>query len=460
VDEYLLKTGKMKIKIAVLLVIMLSSVTIRAQETIDQVVAVVGNSPILKSDIEGQYVQMMSQNYYSNSVDLKCEILEELLFQKLLLNQAMIDSIEVTPKEVDTELNRRLGIFINQMGSEQKLEEYYNKSISEIRDEFRGIIKEQLLTQKMQGQLTTGIKVSPSQVRNYFNEIPADSLPIIPASYEYSQIVIFPELNEEQKKISYDKINELRERVVKGDSFSTLAILYSQDPGSASEGGELGFVSRTDLVPEFAEVAFSLTSPDVVSPIIETEFGFHILQLVERKGELVNVRHILIVPEIADSDVKKAKKDLENIYRLILADSITFEKAAATYSDDIDSKSNSGKAINPYSGNSKFLADQIDVNTLQIVKQLTPGQTSSVFETRDLRGKKIYKIVRLDRKVDEHIANLNDDFQEISEVALQREQLKKIKEWISNQIETTYIFIDDSYGNCTFKYADWNKKTK
>ncbi len=442
------------------MIILLGTATVRAQEVIDQVVAVVGNSPILKSDIEGQYIQMMSQNYYSSSVDLKCEILEEYLFQKLLLNQAMIDSIEVTPKEVDTELNRRLGIFINQMGSEEKLEEYYNKSINEIRDEFRSIIKDQLLTQKMQSKLTTDIKISPSQVRQYFNEIPADSLPIIPASYEFSQIVVYPDLNDEQKQISYDKINELRERIVKGDSFATLAILYSQDPGSAAKGGELGFVSRTDLVPEFAEVAFSLNNTEVVSPIVETEFGYHILQLIERKGELVNVRHILIIPEISDVDVKKAKKDLEDVYKFILSDSLSFEKAAAAYSDDEDSKSNGGKAINPYTGNSKFLTDQIDANSLQILNQLTPGQTSSVFETRDLRGKKVYKIVRLDRKVDEHVANLNDDFKEISEVALQQEQFKRIQEWISHQIDITYIFIDDSYANCTFKYADWNKNSK
>ncbi|HOE05820.1 MAG TPA: peptidylprolyl isomerase, partial [Bacteroidales bacterium] len=325
----------MKIRTLVFLFLLLNVAPLKSQEVIDQVVAVVGNSPILKSDIESQYIQMMSQNYYSSSVDLKCEIFEELLFQKLLLNQAIIDSVEVTMKEVDTELNRRLSVFINQLGSEKKLEEFYKKTIAEIKDEFRTIIKEQLLTQKMQQKITADIKVSPSAVREFYNSIPADSLPLVPASYEFSQIVIYPDISQEQKDYSYQKLNDIRERILKGDKFNTMAVLYSQDPGSAAKGGELGFVSRTDLVPEFAEVAFSLTSPDEVSRIVETEFGYHILKLIERKGELVNVRHILIIPEISDEDMKKAEEELNEVSQLLKADSLSFDKAAAQYSDDV-----------------------------------------------------------------------------------------------------------------------------
>ncbi len=450
----------MKNKILIFLTLLLPMSQLQSQEVIDQVVAVVGNSHILKSDIESQYIQLMSQNYYSNSVDLKCEILEELLFQKLLLNQAKIDSVEVTFKEVDTELNRRLSVFINQMGSEKKLEEFYNKSISEIRDEFRNIIKEQLLVQKMQQKLTADIKVSPSDVRFYYNSIPKDSLPQVPASYEFSQIIIYPDVSDEQKKYSYDKLNDLRERIVKGDNFATLAVLYSQDPGSAVKGGELGFVSRGDLVPEFAEVAFSLQSTDDVSRIIETEFGYHIIKLIERRGELVNVRHILITPEISDEDMKKAKAELETVSGYVSSDSLSFQQAAAKYSDDTDSKQNGGIAMNPYTGNSKFPKEHIDPSTLKILNQLNEAQVSSVFETTDYRGKKVFKIVRLDKKVDEHVANLNDDFQELSQYALQAEQLKRIKNWIAKQIKITYIFIDDSYANCQFEYADWTDSGK
>jgi len=447
----------MKIRTLVFLFLLLNVAPLKSQEVIDQVVAVVGNSPILKSDIESQYIQMMSQNYYSSSVDLKCEIFEELLFQKLLLNQAIIDSVEVTMKEVDTELNRRLSVFINQLGSEKKLEEFYKKTIAEIKDEFRTIIKEQLLTQKMQQKITADIKVSPSAVREFYNSIPADSLPLVPASYEFSQIVIYPDISQEQKDYSYQKLNDIRERILKGDKFNTMAVLYSQDPGSAAKGGELGFVSRTDLVPEFAEVAFSLTSPDEVSRIVETEFGYHILKLIERKGELVNVRHILIIPEISDDDMKKAEEELNEVSQLLKADSLSFDNAAAKYSDDVDSKSNRGIAMNPYTGNSRFSDDHLDPNTKSILDQMSEGQISTVFQTYDYKGKKVYKIIRLDRKVKEHVANLTDDFQELSQYALQAEQMKQIKTWIDKKLKSTFIFIDDSYGNCEYKYADWNK---
>ncbi|NLA23815.1 MAG: peptidylprolyl isomerase [Bacteroidales bacterium] len=449
----------MKLRILIIISLLFGTNYAKSQEVIDQVVAVVGNSAILKSDIESQYIQMLSQNYAHYSTDLKCEIFEELLFQKLLLNQAVIDSVELSMKEVDTELNRRLSVFINQLGSEKQLEEFYNKTIAEIKDEFRTIIKDQLLTQKMQQQITSEVKISPQAVKNFYNSIPSDSLPVIPASYEFNQILIYPVLADEQKKESYDKLHELRERIIAGDKFETMAVLYSQDPGSAVKGGELGFVSREDLVPEFAEVAFSLSSTEDVSRIIESDFGYHIIKLIERRGELVNVRHILIVPEISEQSLKEAEKKTNDVYLQLINDSIEFGKAAQKYSDDVDSKLNNGIAMNPYTGNSKFAVEHLEPNSRIILEQLEENQVSSVFLSTDYKGKQAFKIVQLKRKVNEHLANLEDDFQEISAFAMQNEQMNKIKYWIEKMLNSTYIFIDDSYGNCQFEYADWTKFT-
>ncbi|HPD24522.1 MAG TPA: peptidylprolyl isomerase, partial [Bacteroidales bacterium] len=274
---------------------------------IDQIVAKVGNEIILKSDIENQYYQVLAQGYVEEE-DLRCEVLEELLFQKLLYLQAKADSIQVTDREVESELDRRLSIFITQYGSEEKLEEYFGKSISEIKSDFRELIREQMMTQKVQQKLTSDIKVSPSDVRMFYESLPKDELPVIQGYYEFSEIVIVPKITKEEKEKTIEKLNNIRERIIQGESFATMAILYSEDPGSASKGGELGFVSRTDLVPEFSAVAFNLTSTNDVSRVVETEYGFHIIQLIERKGNLMNFRHILITPKPDDKSIMEAEK--------------------------------------------------------------------------------------------------------------------------------------------------------
>ena len=430
---------------------------IHSQEVIDQIVAIVGNQPILKSDIENQYIQMISQGYYGTSVDLKCEILEDLLFQKLLLIQAQKDSIEVGNKEVESELNRRLSVFINQVGSEQKLEEYYGKSIVQIKEEFRSIIKDQLLTQRMQAKLTEDVEITPSEVKSYYEDLHPDSIPIIEESYELSQIVKIPGISEQEKNNCISKLEEIRDRIINGEKFSTMAILYSQDPGSASKGGELGFVSRTDLVPEFSAVAFSLTNTEDVSRIVKTDFGYHIIQLIERKGEMVNIRHILIVPETDQMAIDSLKNELSKIREKILSDSVSFEDAAELYSDDEETSQNNGKIMNPYTGSGKFTPDMLDVPTNRIIKKLQEGEISNPFVTNDLQGKTVVKIIKLDQKVTEHLATIEEDYQELYEYALNLEQQKTVKKWIKDRVEKTYIKIDESYKGCEFIYADWNK---
>jgi peptidyl-prolyl cis-trans isomerase SurA len=431
--------------------------TIIAQEVIDQVVAVVGSEIILKSDIENQYIQLKSQGLNSETSDAKCDILEELMFQKLLYLQAIYDSVEVTTKEVDTELNRRLDVFINQLGSEKKLEEFYGKSLIEIKSDFRDIIKEQLLTQKVQTTITSSVKVTPSEVRSFYEDIPKDSLPLVEAYFELSEIVIFPEIGQAEKDEVIAKLNEIRERILKGENFATLAILYSEDPGSSANGGDLGFVSRTDLVPEFASVAFNLTSTEDVSRVVETEYGFHIIQLVEKKGNMSNFRHILINPKTSVEQIQKAEIEIEEVNQLILKDSISFVDAARKYSDS-DSKFNNGKVMNQYYGTSKLSNDFVDPYTRKAIVNLKVGEISKPFLSTNAKGTKVMKMVRLDSKVDSHVANLKDDYQEIQQYALQKENQKVIEKWIESKLAATYVRIDQSYGNCAFKYADWYKK--
>lgn len=446
-------------RISLFVVACFSIIVVYSQSNvIDQIVAKVGNEIILKSDIENQYYQFLAQGYVEEE-DLRCEVLEELLFQKLLYLQAKSDSIQVTDREVESELDRRLSIFITQYGSEKKMEEYFGKSINEIKNDFRELIREQMMTQRVQQKLISDIKVSPSEVRKFYESLTNEELPVIQGYYEFSEIVIIPKITKEEKEKTIEKLNNIRDRILKGDSFATMAILYSEDPGSASKGGELGFVSRTDLVPEFSSVAFNLTSTDDVSRVVETEYGFHIIQLIERKGNLMNFRHILITPKPDDKSIMEAEKKAEEIYALIKSDSISFAEAVLKYSEG-DSKQNFGKVTNPYYGNTRMTPEVIDPFTIKIISKMKPGDVSEPFLASTGRGSKVMRIIRLDSKVETHTANLVDDYQEIQQMALQEEGMKIIKKWIEDKISKTYIDIDKSYSNCNFKYADWYKSKK
>jgi len=435
----------------------LSSFIVNSQKNIvDQAIAVVGKNIILKSDIENQYVQMMSQEYISKS-DLKCDILEEFLYQKLLLNQAELDSIEITLQEVEYAMDNRFRQIINKVGSEDKLEEYFGKSILEMKEDLKQEMKNQLLIQKMQGKVTEDLKITPTEVRKYFNEIHEDSLPTINETYEIEQIVKFPKIKDEDKEVVKEKLKELRERIINGDKFSTLAVLYSEDPGSAPKGGELGFVSRADLVSEFAAVAFNLKDPEEVSRIVETEFGYHIIQLIKKKGEFVNVRHILLSPKVSPNEMVKAKNVLDSISTLVKIDSLTFVKAAEKFSDDENSKNTGGLVVNYYTGNSQFEKEHLDANTYYNIKSLKIGDISKPFESKNEKGKTVYKIVRLKSKTNAHKINLKDDYQRVQDVALADKKQKVLNNWIKQRQTSTYIHIDESYQNCNFEMKGWIK---
>ncbi len=447
-----------KRKITIILLLKVMVFYAGGQEVIDRIVAVVGEEIILKSDIESQRIQLMAQGHVFHDSDEKCDILEEMLFQKLLLNQAMADSIEITRSEVDNELNRRINVFINQYGSERQLEEVYGKSINEIKDDFRDIIKEQILIQRMQMNLIQHINITPAEVRAFYNSIPTDSLPIIDAYYEYSELVIEPEIGQSQKNETIAKLEGLRQRVIDGERFQTLAVIHSEDQSSAVRGGEIGFFSREDMVPEFSAAAFRLVNPGDVSRVVKTEFGYHIIQLVERRGNLVNVRHILITPSVSDEQLEFAEKEISRIYEKLLKDSISFNEAIQKYSQG-ESRFNNGAVLNPRTGDRKIPVDFVDPRIQRILNRLQPGEISEPFLGTNMKNQRVFKIIRMDRKEDAHIACIEKDYREIQEFALHRAQQDYIFSWIKEALDRFYIKIDDSYVNCRFNFVDWVDKT-
>jgi peptidyl-prolyl cis-trans isomerase SurA len=415
---------------------------------IDKVIAVVGNNAILYSDVENQYIQMLNKEKYEG-IDLKCSIFEELVYQNLLLHQAEMDSVTVSDKEVESEMDRRLRYFINQVGGEKKLESYFNKSIIEIKSDLRKSIRKQMIAERMQDKIVGKIKVTPTDVRNFYKSLPEDSIPVVDEQYEYQQIVIYPVVSEKDKLATKEKIEEIRKRILNGEDFTVLAVLYSEDPGTAMKGGELGFFSRNEMVPEFSAAAFKLKEGEV-SPVVETDFGYHIIQLIERRGEQINARHILLTVKGSYEEQIKAQRKIEDIYKKILADSISFSKAVTLYSMDKATANNQGLAINPYTQTTKIEKNFIDPATLQQLEKLSVGQVSPVFEFYDEKGKKGYKIVKLKAKYSSHKANLKDDYYLLQQLAQEHIRQETIKKWVERKMKNTYITIDEDFKKCDF----------
>ncbi len=424
-------------------------------QVIDQVLAIVGREVIMESEVEAQAVQMRAQGYYTSG-DIKCEVLEELLFSKLLMNQARLDSVTVSDAEVLSESERRLTAYINQIGSEEKLEEYYKKSLDEIRDDLSEVIMEQMTAQRMMQTVTADVVVTPSEIRTFFEGIPKDSLPIVNTQFALENIIVYPEVKEVEILRIKDRLREFKERVTNGESFATLAVLYSEDPGSAPKGGELGFVSRGDLVPEFSAVAFNL-QPGEVSKVVKTDYGYHIIQLIEQKGERINCRHILLKPRVALDEKQKTQSKLDSLKTEINAGNLEFKQACWMFSEDDDTRLNGGVMVNPMTGNSKWEASQLDPKVASAIKNLTVGEVSNPFETEDDNGNKVYKIVRLKEKVDPHPANLEVDYQLIQNMATEKKKGDFMKEWMEDIVESTFIKIDDQYKNCAFENKAWVK---
>jgi peptidyl-prolyl cis-trans isomerase SurA len=374
-----------------------------------------------------------------------------------LIVQAQIDSVEVNDKQVESEINGRIEQFIKQIGSPQALEEYFGKSIPEIKASFFDPVKDQLIAEKMKGEITKDIKITPSEVKKFFAEIPIDSLPIIEATYDYAQIVKKPQMSVEEKKAQWDKLTEIRNRIVnKGEDFKTLAVLYSDDPGSARNGGLMTDVSRSDLVPEFASAVFNLEI-DEVSEIIETEYGIHIIKLIDRHGDKVDFRHILLIPKVSTSEKMKAKDFLDSLANVMRTDTLTFAQAAQLYSDDETTRLNGGTVINPYTGTASFDPKQIDPSINYVLRNMKIGEISEAFEAKEPTGSSPYKIIFLKNFIKAHTVNMKDDYQMIQDMALDDKKQKEVMRWVGEKQKDTYIKIEGIYKNCKFNFPGWVK---
>ncbi|MCK9450560.1 MAG: peptidylprolyl isomerase [Bacteroidales bacterium] len=439
-----------------ILALMLTGLQAQQKQVIDQVAAVVGKNVILQSDIENQYIQYRLQRGISGSAEaIRCQILEDLLFQKLMLNQAEVDSITVTDDQVKQEMERRLRYFINELGSQEKLEAYYNKSLIEIKNELRRLVKDQMLVQEVQNDIMKDVEVTPSEIRAFYRAIPADSVPMINTEYEIAQIVKNPPISIDEKLAVKQRLYDLRQRILNGERFSTLAVLYSEDPGSARKGGELGFYGRGELYPEFEAVAFNLKDGEI-SEIVETEAGFHIIQMIGRRGEYVNVRHILLVAKVSLESLEKAKAELDTIAAEIREGTITFDQAVAKYSQAAN-KSKDGLLLNPYTGSTSFEADDLDPQVSFVIDKLEVGQISDPVPMKTEEGKDAYRILMLKKKTIPHKANLKDDYSRIQVLALQQKKQQSIDKWIRNKSKSAYVSIGDSFDSCNFDF-DWGIK--
>lgn len=428
-----------------------------SQDLVDKVVAIVGTKVILHSDIEKQYVQYVAQGGVETS-DVRCTILDQLLLQKLMINQADIDSVTVADAQVEGELDRRMRYYIKQIGSEEKLEEYFHTSIRQLKSEFRDIIKEQLLVQTMQSRITKDVSASPSDARTYFESIPVDSLPYMDAEMEIAQIVKMPVVTPAEKLAVRNELEEYRKKILSGEGdFAVYAALYSKDPSSAKKGGELGFFERGTMVPEFEAAAFTL-KPGEISPVIETKFGFHILQLIERRGDQINIRHILLQPTTDDAALAASVRQLDSLRTQIISGTITFEDAAQKFSSDDETKNNGGLLINPETNTTKLSPDKIDRLLFFQVDSMELGKVSAPLIMNTPDGKTAYRLVMLKSRTQPHKANLRDDYTKIQEVATSEKQNKVMSEWVAKKIKTTYIQFNDDSINCA-QLDHWKKQT-
>ncbi|MFM2047881.1 MAG: hypothetical protein RI955_427 [Bacteroidota bacterium] len=434
-------------------ILLISVGRIFAQDKIaDKIVGIVDNKIVLQSDIQQQLNQMAAQNAPINA-NSGCYIYQQMMLQKLMVAQANHDSIVINNEEIENELDRRMNYFIGQVGSKEKFEEYYHKPILKFKEEFREAVQEQLLAQRMQQKITADAKVSPMEVKKYFDNIPTDSLPNINAEYEIGEIIISPKVTAESKLATKKQLLEIKEKVLSGVSFDSQAKLYSEDPGSAIKGGDLGLVSRGQMVPEFESALFKLKDGEM-SDIVETQYGYHIIKMIAKQGEKAKAKHILIVPKSGKGDLDITVLKLDSIRKKIVADSISFKKAADKYSTDEATKTNGGLVQNSNDGNTLIDAQLVEPDLFFIIDTMKVGQISkpSFFKTYD--GKDAARIVWLKTKTQPHKANLKDDYAKLQQATINKKQQEKMLEWIKKTTKKNYIVIDEDYKHCELM-KDW-----
>ncbi len=422
-------------------------------QTADKIIAVVGqNRIILQSDLEVQVANLKLQSPDSYHDTLKCGILQQMIMSKMLVEQAERDSVLVGEEEVEANLDNKLRYFISRVyGSKEKLEQATGKTVYQIKEENREVVKEQMLAERIQGQLLENVAITPTEVRTFYNNIPADSLPFFPASVEVGQIVIDPPVSPELDAYARKQLDEIREQIVtEGKNFEAMAGIYSQDPGSRDNGGRYNDVSRIDggWAPEFVTAAFRLQNGDV-SPVVKTKFGYHIIQMIQRKGDQADVRHILIIPERTSADFRFALSRLDSVRSELISSKISFPQAVGKYSTDDQSKMTAGMLTDPQTGASQLEIDQLDPALALMIDSLSPGSFSQphVF-VNQYTGERSCRIIYLKDRSEPHKANLRDDYSKIQQVALSQKQNRKLEQWLQNKLPTYYLKVDPEYKNC------------
>jgi peptidyl-prolyl cis-trans isomerase SurA len=443
----------------VLLGLFLPGVSIlNAQVLVESIAAIVGNEVIYLSDLENTSADLNRSGNKTPYDQLRCNVFQEMLVSKLFMDKARIDSIIISDDVVEGDLNMRMNDAIRRAGSEEALIDYFKKGIVEIRRDIKKMLIEQETVRQVQGKISENITITPGAVKKYYVSIPKDSLPVIPAKYEIGIIQLDPPSNEENKAEARQKLLDIRSQILNGKSFYALAIIYSEDPESAKKGGEIGFLTRGELEKSYADAAFSLTK-NTVSKIVETKFGFHIIQLIDRKGEMVNTRHILIKTQVKAEQAEKALTKLDSLANQIRKDSIKFETAAMMYSTHKDSRINGGMLVSPNPSNriTWFTLEELNKEMYMKLRELKVGEISEAFRTTDENNNVVFRIVKLINEIPAHSANLKDDYQVLYNSTLEEERTKAYDKWIKEKIGITYIKISDEYKSCDFLKNGWLK---
>ena len=427
---------------------------------VDEVIWVVGDEAILKSDVEALRIQGQQEGMRWKG-DPDCAIPEQIAVQKLYLNQAIIDSVEVTEADITRGVEQYIENMISVIGSREKLEEYQKKSLSQIRADLRESYRERQMVQGMQQKLVKDITATPAEVRRYFQNMPQDSLPFVPTEVEVQIITQQPRVEQDEINRVKEELREYTERINKGETtFQTLARMYSEDPGTARRGGELDYTGRGMLDPAFANVAFSLTDPKRVSKIVESEFGFHIIQLIDKRGDKIKVRHILRKPVISDDAVQKALQRLDSIRTDIVEEKFPFEAGASLISDDKDTRNNNGLMFNVTDEGvrtSRFKLADLPSEVAKAVDALQVGEISAPFQMVNQRGKTVCAIVKLKNRTEGHKATITEDFQVMKDVVVEKRRQECLHNWVVNRIKSTYVRLNDRYRDCKFEYEGWVK---
>lgn len=431
---------------------------LKSQRLVESVAAIVGNEVIYLSDIENTVADLKRNGNRTSVEDLRCSLFNEMLVSKLFLDQARIDSIVVTDDAIEGDLNMRMNDAIRRAGSEEALVAFFKKSMLEIRRDIKKTLLEQEIVREVQNKVAKDISVTPVALKKYFMSIPKDSLPVVPAKYEISIIQVDPPSNEDNKAEARQKLLDIRSQILAGKSFSVLARLYSEDTESAKNGGEIGYLTRGELEKQYADVAFSLTK-NTVSRIVETKFGFHIIQLIDRKGEMVNTRHILVRPKVKPEQAALAISRLDSLANLIRHDSIKFENAALRFSTHKDSRINGGKLVssNPSDRVTWFTLEELNPEMYVRIRDMKVGEISEPFKTTDENNNEVFRIIKLDNVVQAHTANLKDDYQSLYNAALAQERTGAFDKWVKEKITVTYIKISEEFRSCDFLKNGWLK---